>query len=108
MDQAWQEELRWDRAGQHRDEEGGGDGVKAETEGGMGWGRQSAGGRRAPSGDANPSSSTRGESPAPQPRFTAHKGFPKGKTQHRDGSLNTVPSLSAEVYHFGFSLYTSP
>jgi len=98
VDQAWQKELRWDGGGWHRDGEGGRGGVKAETEG---WGGHSAGGRRALSSDANPPSSTRGANPAPQPCSCGHKGFSKGKTQHQDGSLNMVPSSSAEVYYFG-------
>lgn len=76
--------------------------MKAETEDSTGWGGQSTGGRRAPSSDANLSSSTRDESPTPQPCSPAHEGFPKGKTQYQDGSLKMVPSLSTEVYHFGF------
>lgn len=88
--------------GWHKDEGGGEDGMKAETEGSMGWGGQSASGRRAPSSDANLSSSSRDESPTPQSCFPAHKGFPKGKTKYQDGSLNTVPSSSTEVYHFSF------
>lgn len=100
VDQAWQKELRIQ-----------GDGTRMRKlgvtgrrlrQGSTGWARQSTRGRRAPSSDANPFSSIRIESSAPWPCSPAHKGFPKGKAPLQGGSVNTVPSLSADVYHFGF------